>query len=87
MNKSPFKKVAAKKLIGLTAEALLELERQAEERCITMTQVIHDALLQTVKHFDPHVESGIKAYQKRHHCSRLAALEGLLANAIKRLKL
>ena len=80
----PAKKVAKKKLIGFTAAALKELQRRTQENHHTQTQVLHDALLGRDRRFNPHVESGIRAYQKLYDCTRHEAIEGLVSEALVR---
>lgn len=82
MSKSREKKVARKLLIGFTHAALKELLRRTQKGRLTQTQVLHEALLGGTDKFNPHVEGGIKAYEKLNGCSRHEAIEGLLSDAM-----
>jgi hypothetical protein len=78
-------KVAEKKLIGFTAEALREIDRRQRDGGVTMTEVIHEALLEK-RRFNPFVQEGIRAYQRQHDCRREMAIEGLLSEAVAKRK-
>jgi len=78
-------KVAEKKLIGFTAKALREIERRKKDNGVTMTEVIHEALLGR-RRFNPYVEEGIQTYQQQHDCGREMAIEGLLSEAVAKRK-
>jgi hypothetical protein len=81
MGKTSPKKVAKKKLIGFTREALDELERMKESSGQNQTEVLHDAIMGKTR-FNEFVEAGIEEYQNAHKVSRQNAIESLLSKGL-----
>lgn len=74
-------RVAKKKLIGFSAEALRELERRKTHSGKTQTRIINDLLLGGEK-FSPRVEAAIAEKTQTQQITRHDAVNELLAEAI-----
>lgn len=75
------KKVAAKKLIGFSQEALAELDRMKKRTRKTQTEIINDLLVGRDR-FVPFVEDAICEMMTARNLSRNDAIHELLAEAV-----
>ncbi len=81
MPKSVPIKVAKKKLIGFTSDALSQLSLMKKQSGRNQTQIIND-LLTGKSRFLPAIETLIQDYAARHDMSRNDAIQSLLLEAV-----
>lgn len=81
MGKKRTKKVAEKKLIGLSHEALTTLNSMIEVSGKNQTEIIND-LLTGKERFLPVVEEMVADHAKKHNLDRRDAIQSLLLEAI-----